>query len=83
MNSDEFEAKVLEVWVKSRVPLTTANLQYFAGVPRRELGRWIDNLLKSGVLEVNVDADDDESEYRVPGAQRSPSGLTDCEAYEK
>jgi hypothetical protein len=44
------------------------------------VGRWIDKLLKNGVLELDEDADDDE--YRVPGAQRSPSGPTSCEEYE-
>ncbi len=83
MNSDEFETKVLEVWVKSRVPLTTANLQYFSGVSRRELGRWIDKLLKNGVIEVDEDADEDAVEYYVPGAQRSLSGPTGCEEYEE
>ena len=81
MNSDEFEAKVLEVWVKSRVPLTTANLQYFAGVPRRKLNSWIDDLLASGVLDIETDKDD--LEYAVPGAERSPTGPSTCEEYEK
>lgn len=83
MNSAEFEAKVLEVWVKSRVPLTTANLQYFAGVPRRQLNGWIDDLLKNGVLDVDIESDEGEIEYAVPGAERSPTGLTNCEEYEK
>lgn len=85
MNSDEFESKVLEVWMKSRVPLTQANLQFFAGVPRRELGKWIEKLLQSGVLDIDLDDVDDEGEieYSVPGAQRSLDGPATCEEYEQ
>jgi hypothetical protein len=83
VNSDEFEAKVLEVWVKSRVPLTTANLQYFAGVPRRKLNDWIDDLLKSGVLDVDIESEEGDIEYAVPGAERSLTGPATCEEYEK
>lgn len=83
MNRDEFEAKVLELWVKSRVPLTTANLQYVAGVPPRELKKWIDGLLKGGMLDVDIDSDESEIEYMIPGVPRSLSGPTDCEEYLK
>ncbi len=83
MNSEEFEAKVLEVWVKSRVPLTTANLQYFAGVPRRKLNSWIDDLLDNGVLDVDIESDNGDLEYAVPGAARSLTGPSTCEEYEK
>jgi hypothetical protein len=83
VNSDEFESKVLELWMKSRVPLTQANLQYFAGVPRRELNQWIDKLLGAGVLDIEDDGSDDEIEYSVPGAQRSLDGPATCEEYER
>lgn len=83
MNSDEFESKVLELWMKSRVPLTQANLQYFAGVPRREMDKWIDKLLASGVLDIDEAADEaGDLEYKVPGAQRSLDGPSTPEKYE-
>jgi hypothetical protein len=83
VNSDEFESKVLELWMKSRVPLTQANLQYFAGVPRREMDRWIDKLLASGVLDIDEAADEaGDLAYVVPGAQRSLDGPTTPEKYE-
>ena len=82
MNRDEFEAKVLEVWSKSRVPLTEANLQHFAGVSRAELNDWVDELLYSGVLDIDIEGAA-ELQYCVPGAQRSVDGPTSCEAYDK
>ncbi len=82
MDRDEFESKVLELWIKSRVPLTEANLQYFAEVPRRTLKSWIDAMLDEGFLELDVD-DEGEMSYRVLGAQRSLDGPETCEDYER
>ena len=85
MNSDEFESKVLELWTKSRIPLTQANLQRFFGVSRRELRKSIDKLLHAGVLDIENDDVDDkgEIEYCVPGAQRSLDGPGTCDEYER
>ncbi|MCP4449097.1 MAG: hypothetical protein GY811_27755 [Myxococcales bacterium] len=82
MDHAEFESKVLELWVKSRIPLTQANLQYFAGVSRDKLTSWIDGMLDDGVLDIQID-DDDDLTYFVPGASRSTDGPSTCEAYER
>ena len=82
MNRNEFESKVLELWMKSRIPLTQANLQYFAGVPRKKLDDWLDDLLGSGVLDINIEGSE-SLEYTVPGSERSVDGPTTCEAYER
>ena len=82
MNRNEFESKVLELWMKSRIPLTQANLQYFAGVPRKKLDEWLDDLLGSGVLDINIEGSE-SLEYTVPGSERSVDGPTTCEAYER
>ena len=73
MDRDEFESKVLELWGKSRIPLTEENLQHFAGVSRKKLTKWIDGLLDAGVLDIKID-DAEELTYTVPGRPRaSPS----------
>lgn len=82
MNRNEFESKVLELWVKSRIPLTQANLQYFAGVPRKKLDEWLDDLLGSGVLDIDIEGSE-SLEYIVPGSARSLEGPKTCEDYER
>ena len=69
MNRDEFEARVLEMWLKTRIAMTRAHLQYWTGVSRRELNKRLDELASDGVLEVDVD-DDGEMVWKVPGAAR-------------
>ncbi len=68
--------------MKSRIPLTQANLQYFAGVPRKKLDEWLDDLLGSGVLDINIEGSE-SLEYTVPGSERSVDGPATCEAYER
>lgn len=82
MDRDEFESKVLELWTKSQVPLTEANLQFFAEVPRRTLSGWLEALLKERVLDIEVD-DGGEVEYAVVGAARSATGPSSCEEYQR
>lgn len=68
--------------MKSRVPLTQENLQHFAGVPVREMNRWIDELLDAGVLDIDETADGGELQYSVPGRQRSLDGPATPDTYE-
>jgi hypothetical protein len=82
VDRDEFESKVLELWTKSRIPLTHANLQYFSGVPSKKLTGWIDALLKDGTLDIQID-DSEDVTYVVPGAARSADGPSTSEAYER
>lgn len=82
MDRDEFESKVLELWTKSRIPLTHANLQYFSGVPSKKLTAWIDALLKDGTLDIQID-DSEDVTYVVTSAARSADGPSTSEAYER
>lgn len=82
MNRDEFEARVLAMWMKTRIPLTRANLQYVTGTSRRELNKRLDELTVDGVVEADVD-DDGEMLWTVPGAARAPDGATTVAEHDK
>jgi len=70
---EQFEARVLELWMSTRIPLTRAHVQYHTGVPRQRLNKWLDELTGDGVLEFDVD-DDGEMMWKVPGAARASDG---------
>ncbi len=73
MNRDDFETRVLDLWMKTRIPLTLAHLQYHCNVKRKKLKEWLDEMVVEGVLELDV-SDDGEMVWQVPGAERPPSG---------
>ncbi len=73
MNREDFEARVLQLWMTTRIPLTRAHLQYGTGVARRKLNGWLDEMVADGVLECDVD-DDGEMLWTVPGAARALDG---------
>jgi hypothetical protein len=75
VNRDGFEARVLDLWVTTRVPLTRANLQVATGATRRQLERWLDDMLLDGVVDVDNDTDG-ELLYSVRGATRPRTGTT-------
>jgi hypothetical protein len=75
VNRDEFEARVIDLWMTTRVPLTRANLQFATGTPRKQMERWLDALVVEGVVEVDPD-DSGDLVYSVRGAARSSSGAT-------
>lgn len=73
MTRDQFEQRLLSLWMTTRLPLTRANLQFVTGVPRARLGKWLDQLTAEGVLEVDSD-DEGELVWSVRGAVRAASG---------
>jgi hypothetical protein len=75
VNREQFETRVLDLWMTSRVPLTRAHLQYATGVGRRRLNGWLDSMVSDGVLECDVD-DEGEMLWTVPGAARPLDGPT-------
>jgi hypothetical protein len=75
VNKRRFESRVLHLWVTTRVPLTRANLSVYSGAPLDRVVRWLDELVDSGVLELDSD-DEGELFYRVRGAERPTSGPT-------
>ena len=66
----------------TRVPFTRANLQFYTGIQRTKLETWLDELVGSGVLEVDSD-DAGELVWSVTGAQRAVNGTTDAAAAKK
>jgi hypothetical protein len=73
MKQQRFESRVLEIWMRSRVPLTLANVQHLTGAPRDKVGRWLDAMTAGGVLDADV-GDDGEMIWRVRGAERAAGG---------
>lgn len=73
MNQREFEERVLQLWMTTRVPMTRANLLYYSRAPRKKVGEWLDEMVGDGVLEVDAD-DDGEMVWAVRGAKRPDSG---------
>lgn len=78
----DFEQAILELAMTTRVPLTRANILFYSGAGAKQAERWLDDMLKSGLLEFDSD-DNGDITYVFVGAQRPPSGatsLTRCSA---
>ncbi len=73
MTRDDFEHRLLSLWMTTRMPLTRANLQFVTGVPRARLDKWLDQLVADGVLDVDAD-DEGEMVWGVRGAVRAQKG---------
>ena len=73
MTRDDFEHRLLSLWMTTRVPFTRANLQFVTGVPRARLSGWLDGLVADGVLDVDSD-DAGELVWTVRGATRATTG---------
>lgn len=82
MTRDQFEHRLLSLWMTTRLPLTRANLIFVTGVPRGKLGKWLDQLTADGVLEVDSD-DEGEMIWSVRGAARATSGPSSPEEVKK
>ncbi|HWE28108.1 MAG TPA: hypothetical protein VHB97_08910 [Polyangia bacterium] len=82
MTRDDFEHRLLSLWMTTRMPLTRANLQFVTGVPRPKLAKWLDELVSDGVLDVDAD-DDGEMIWGVRGAARASTGPTKPEDVKK
>ena len=63
----------MALWMTTRMPLTRGNLQFVTGVPRAKLGKWLDQLVADGVLDVDSD-DEGELVWGVRGAVRAGTG---------
>ena len=73
MKQKDFEAQVLAIWVRSRIPLTLAHVQHLTGASRARSKQWLDAMAVAGGLDVDV-ADDGEMLWTVRGAARPRSG---------
>lgn len=73
VSQQDFEARVLDLWMRTRVPLTRANLLYFTRAPRRKLDAWLDAMVGAGMLDIDSD-DEGEMLWKVRGAARPVHG---------
>jgi hypothetical protein len=78
LSQRDFETRLLNLWMKTRVPMTRANLLFYTQAPRKKMGAWLDELVSDGVLEVDADPDG-EMLWSVRGAKRPESGPTTLE----
>src|SRR4051812_822663 len=69
----DFEARLLAIWLRSRVPLTLAHVQHLTGASRSRSKQRLDALTVEGVLDVEV-GDDGEMLWAVRGAERPRTG---------
>jgi hypothetical protein len=79
---DEFEHRVLSLWMTTRMPLTRANLQFVTGVPRARLEKWLDQLVADNIVDVDSD-DAGELIWTVRGADRPARGPEKAEEVKK
>jgi hypothetical protein len=82
MNKDGFEARLLDLWMRTRIPLTRVNVQYATKAPRKKVDRWLDELCRDDVLEVDV-TDDGTTIWTVKGAERPRTGAASFAELEK
>jgi hypothetical protein len=73
MKQKDFEARVLAIWLRSRVPLTLVHVQHLSGASRDKSKQWLDAMTVAGALDVDV-TDDGEMLWTVRGAERPRSG---------
>jgi hypothetical protein len=73
MKRRDFEARVLGIWMRSRVPLTLAHVQHLTGASRAECKQWLDAMAVDGLLDVDV-TDAGEMLWSVHGADRARDG---------
>jgi hypothetical protein len=73
MNQQEFEHQVLELWTRTRVPLTRSNLLAHTRIPRDKLDRWLNEMVRERLLELDSD-DDGEIVWKVRGSARPSRG---------
>ena len=71
MKQKDFEARVLEIWLLSRVPLTLAHVQHLTGASRANTKKALDAMTVEGVLG----ADDRPDHLAVVGDVRAQHPL--------
>lgn len=59
----------------TRAPLSRANISFYTGVPAKQAEKWLDELLREAIVEIDTD-DDGEIVYNVTGAKRPEGGST-------
>jgi len=82
MKAKDFEARLLAIWLRSRVPLTLAHIQHLTRESRARSKQYLDELTVAGLLDIDV-ADDGEMIWTVRGAQRPATGAQTVAELEK
>jgi hypothetical protein len=82
MRKKDFEARVLAVWLRSRIPLTLVHVQHLTGESRDRTKEWLDAMTVDGALDVDV-ADDGEMLWSVRGAERPRTGAETIAEWER
>ena len=82
MRKKDFEARVLEIWLRSRVPLTLVHVQHLTGAARDRTKEWLDAMTVDGVLDVDV-SDSGEMIWTVRGAERPRSAPETIAEFER
>jgi hypothetical protein len=82
MKAKDFEARVLAIWLRSRVPLTLPHVQHLTRESRAKCKQSLDEMTVAGQLEMDV-ADDGEMIWTVRGAARPASGAQTVAELEK
>ena len=72
MEFDEFESKVMDLWMTTAIPMSRANIAYYTGAPRKLLAMWLDRMISQGILELDSD-DEGALLWIVPGSPRPAS----------
>lgn len=83
MTRDDFEHKVLALWIESRIPMTTANIQYYTKLPRKRVEQWLESLASEGTLDMILTQDGQVLWKVMGGAQRPLNGATTFEELSK
>lgn len=73
MKQQAFEEHILSLWTKTRIPLTRANLLAHTKVPRAQMDKWLEEMVRDGLLELDVDADGN-IQWTVRGGTRPARG---------
>lgn len=82
MEFEEFEKKVMDLWMTTAIPMSRANIAYFTSAPRKSLTRWLDQMVGDGTLELDSD-DDGALLWVVPGSPRPPGPRDFAELQQK
>lgn len=73
MNQREFGQKVLQLWARTRVPLTRTAIVTLTGVSAKKAETWLEAMVRDELLEVDSD-DAGQLVWTVPGVDRAPGG---------
>jgi len=72
-----FDARILELWTKTRLPLTRANVVAVTGVPVKKAEAWLDAMVRDELLEMDSNDDGDLLWTVCSGSRLIQAGYAD------